>query len=57
MIPGRELPATLEQRAEMLIAFTGDRRISVLMPINFLFPWPISADIYSLAVRRMEEAV
>lgn len=47
MVPGRELPAILEQRAEMLIAFTGDMPISVLMPMNFLCPGSWS-NIYSL---------
>lgn len=42
MIPGRELPSILEQRAEMLIAFIEDMPTSGLMPINSLCPgsWP-----------------
>lgn len=48
MIPGRELPAIQEQRAEMLIASTGDMPISVLMPINSLCPGSWSNTFYSL---------
>lgn len=48
MIPRREFPFILEQRAEMLIAFIEDMPIGVLMPINSLCPGSWSNTFYSL---------